>query len=167
MTTCRRWCAWLAVCLTLCEAAPSQGGEPVRHDASTEAPAYRATLSDVMGALIQPRHIRLWLAGKTGDWALAAYEAQVLGGAFGRVAAAFPAYHGQAMTELVATFLTPGLVDVQAAISAHDAARFVAAYQTLTTGCGACHVATGHAAIVIKVPGDGAMPDQAFGAAQE
>ncbi|HEY1413286.1 MAG TPA: hypothetical protein VGF36_14160, partial [Rhodopila sp.] len=46
-----------------------------------EPPVYRPVTSDLMNAFIQPRHIKLWLAGKAQNWEYAEYERHNLGGA--------------------------------------------------------------------------------------
>jgi hypothetical protein len=134
--------------------------------AKTEAaPAYVPVTSDIMNAYIQPRHIKLWLAGKSQNWALADYENHNIGGALARMAKAIPEYKGTANTTLIAAFATPQIAAVAAAIKAKDETAFVKAYDDLSTGCSGCHQATGHDMVKIKVPDSDAFPDQAFTAA--
>src|SRR5258708_12052174 len=54
--------------------------------------AYRPSLNDLMTATIQPRHIKLGLAGQEQNWPYAAYELGNLRGAFNRTAQAWPTY---------------------------------------------------------------------------
>jgi hypothetical protein len=131
--------------------------------AKTEAaPAYAPVTSDIMNAYIQPRHIKLWLAGKSQNWELADYENHNIGGALARMAKAIPDYKGSATTDLIAAFATPQIAAVAAAIKAKDEPAFVKAYADLTTGCSGCHQATAHELVKIKVPDSDAFPDQAF-----
>ncbi len=127
-----------------------------------EPPVYRPVTSDLMNAVIQPRHIKLWLAGKNADWEYAEYERHNIGGALARIAAAIPVYKGQQMADMIAVFATPQLTDLAVAIKAKDTAAFGVAYQALTTGCNQCHQATNHAMVVLKTPDGDSFPDQDF-----
>jgi len=49
--------------------------------AEATPPTYLPVTSDLMNAIIQPRHIKLWLAGRTQNWTLAEYERHNLQGA--------------------------------------------------------------------------------------
>ena len=60
-------------------AAPQAASSPT-------AAQYLPSISDMMIATIQPRHERLWRAGREGNWEFAAYELGNLHGAFERVA---------------------------------------------------------------------------------
>jgi hypothetical protein len=134
--------------------------------AATQAatpPAYRLVISDLMSSIIQPRHIKLWLAGKARNWPLAEYERHNLQGAFNRMAVAIPDYNGTKLTDMLDAFTKQPFDDLTAAIKAQDEARFAKAYGELTDGCNSCHQSTDHAMVVIKVPEAAAFPDQTFG----
>ncbi len=130
---------------------------------TAETPVYRPTMDDLMHSVIQPRHIKLWLAGKERNWALADYERHNIGGAFARTATALPTTQDMPTADLIATFITPQLADLDTAIKAKDETAFVTAYGALTTGCNGCHQATGHEMVVIKTPDGNSFPDQDFG----
>jgi hypothetical protein len=139
--------------------------EPSTSAAQEPRPAssvYTPVMSDLMNAYIQPRHIKLWLAGKSQNWALADYENHNIGGALARMAKAIPDYHGAATPDLIAAFATPQIAAVSAAIKSKNEAAFVEAYGALTTGCSGCHQATEHDMVVMKVPDSAAFPDQSF-----
>ncbi|HLZ68014.1 MAG TPA: hypothetical protein VKQ29_17450 [Aliidongia sp.] len=125
-------------------------------------PDYRLVTSDLMNAVIQPRHIKLWLAGKARNWALAEYERHNLQGAFNRMAVAIPDYKGTRMTDMLDAFTKLPFDDLAAAIKAKDDAQFAQAYGELTDGCNSCHQSADHAMAVIKVPDAAAFPDQEF-----
>ena len=127
-----------------------------------EPPAYRLTISDLMTAVIQPRHIKLWLAGQAADWAYAEYETGNLGGAFGRLAEAVPTYRDLATADMLSAFTKPQLAALESAVKAKDQRAFVSAYEGLTLGCNQCHEATGHPTVVIQTPGSSSFPDQVF-----
>ncbi len=159
----RYGCLALAAGLAV-TAATGLSAEPSSPDAAkASAPSvYRPVTSDLMNAVIQPRHIKLWLAGKSGDWEYAEYERHNIGGALARIAAAIPIYKGQPMESLNAAFATPALSALETAIKQKDAAAFEKAYGDLTTGCNQCHQATNHPMVVIKVPNGNPLPDQDF-----
>jgi hypothetical protein len=127
-----------------------------------EPPTYRPVTSDLMTAFIQPRHIKLWLAGVAKNWDYAEYERNNIGGALARLATAVPTYQGQNMKALVAAFATPQLAALQEAIKAKDETAFAQAYDELTIGCNQCHQATGHAMVVMQTPHQDDFPDQVF-----
>jgi hypothetical protein len=129
---------------------------------TNDTSAYVPVTSDLMNAVIQPRHNKLWLAGKSQNWAFADYERHNLGGALARMAAAIPSYKGTSNPDLIAAFATPYLADLDTAIKGKNETAFVEAYRALTVGCNGCHQATGHEMVVIKVPDSNPFPDQDF-----
>ncbi len=128
----------------------------------TDQAVYRPVTSDLMNAVIQPRHIKLWLAGKAGNWAFADYERHNIGGALARMAKAIPMYKETSNADLIAAFATPQLTALDTAIKHKDEAAFQRAYGDLTAGCNGCHQTTGHEMVAIKVPDGNAFPDQDF-----
>jgi hypothetical protein len=126
------------------------------------ASVYRPLTSDLMNDIIQPRHIKLWLAGKSENWEFADYERHNIGGALARMAAAIPTYEGTSTAALIAAFATPQLAALDTAIKAKNEAQFVSAYAGLTAGCNGCHQTTGHQMVVIKTPDSNPFPDQDF-----
>jgi hypothetical protein len=124
--------------------------------------AYLPSLSDLMTTTIQPRHIKLGLAGQEKNWPHAAYELGNLKGAFGRAGHAWPIYRTTNMAELIEATIKAPMDDVAAAIKAADAGKFNAAYQELTETCNACHQSTDHGLIVIRIPKASPYPDQDF-----
>jgi hypothetical protein len=128
----------------------------------TTPPDYRLVTSDLMNAVIQPRHIKLWLAGKARNWTYAEYERHNLQGAFNRLAIAIPDYKGTRTTDMLDAFTKQPFDDLEAAIKAKDETQFAKAYGELTVGCNSCHHSADHAMAVIKVPDAAAFPDQEF-----
>ena len=140
-------------------AAPGTSGTVPQ---SAEQSIYRPTISDLMNSVIQPRHIKLWLAAKAQDWPLAEYERHNINGAFSRIAAAIPTDKGVRVPDLIDAFVAPHLSALGKAIKARDPNGFVAAYGALTQGCNGCHQATGHPMVVIEVPAGDVYGDQDF-----
>ena len=134
-------------------AAAPQGAAP---------PAYRPSLNDLMTATIQPRHIKLGLAGQEQNWPYAAYELGNLKGAFNRTAQAWPTYRTTDMADLIQATIKAPMDAVAAAIKAADPQQFNEAYEQLTGTCNACHQSTDNSLVVIQVPKRSPFPDQDF-----
>ncbi len=150
--------AALMACVGLAAVGARSAAEPAA------PPSYRPVTSDLMNTIVQPRHIKLWLAGSGGDWEYAEYERHNIGGALARIATAIPDYKGRSMADLIEAFATPQLADLEIAIKAKDPAAFGTAYEALTLGCNQCHQATNHAYVVIKRPSSDPFADQGFSA---
>jgi hypothetical protein len=103
---------------------------------------YRPPLGDIMGK-IQLRHIKLWFAGKAGNWELAA-----------------DLYRGIPV-ELVTNTADP-IRAIREAIEAKDSAAFAKGYGELTLACNACHQGIGRSFIVIQKPTASPFTDQSI-----
>jgi hypothetical protein len=130
--------------------------------AATAAPDYHPSLGDLMTMAIQPRHIKLGLAGQERNWPYAQYELSELRNAFARVARTIPVYRTIDMAAVIGALTTDPLKAVEQAIHDQDAQQFKVAYAGLTTACNACHLSQDHAAVVIRVPTANPYPDQDF-----
>src|SRR6185312_1655527 len=62
--------------------------------APSAAEPYRPGLGDLMTMTVQPRHIKLALAGRESNWLYAKYELHELQEAFERVSRVWPRYKG-------------------------------------------------------------------------
>jgi hypothetical protein len=130
--------------------------------ARAQQPAFHPGLGDLMTAFVQPRHIKLGLAGNEKNWPYAAYELSELRETFDDVAAIVPKYRDSSVPDLIAATVRQPLAAIDRAIKAKDANRFTAAYGQLTASCNACHQSTGHPMIVIQPSMGTAFPDQDF-----
>jgi hypothetical protein len=117
---------------------------------------YRPPLGDMMSA-IQARHIKLWFAGKFGNWDLAAYEVGEIRASLENAA---NLYRG-IPAELVTNTADP-IETIRDGIEAKDSAKFAKAYGDLTAACNACHSGIGRGFIVIRVPTISPFTDQSF-----
>ena len=143
--------------------AAAAGSARAEGAASGPAPAvYMPSFGDLMTMAVQPRHIKLGLAGQARNWAYATYELNELRNAFARIARTIPIYRTANTAQLFAAMTQAPLTAVSSAISAHDAGKFRTAYAQLTAACNACHVSLDHAAIIIRAPSRVAFPDQRF-----
>ena len=149
---------------SIAAAGIAAAGDPATSSAAASpAPApYAPSFGDLMTMAVQPRHTKLGLAGEARNWTYATYELSELRNAFARISRTIPVYRTASTTELFAAMTQTSLADVSAALTAHDAAKFRAAYAELTAACNACHVRLDHAAIVIRAPSRGVFPDQRF-----
>ena len=123
---------------------------------------YALTMGDMMNTLIQPRHAKLGLAGHAQNWALAGYALVEIRQSFAGITKAQPRFRGLPVGELVDAALSQPLNAVDAAIKQQDPKKFAAAYDQLTQGCNACHVAVDHPYVVIKAPDASGFPNQEF-----
>ena len=126
------------------------------------APAYRPGLGDLMTMTVQPRHLKLGLAGQEKNWAFAAYELHELEESFERVARAWPKWRQVEIAETIKATTTAPLEAVELAIKAKDAARFAETYARLTETCNACHQSANVGMIVIQVPKSSPFANQDF-----
>jgi hypothetical protein len=123
---------------------------------------YVMTMGDMMNTLIQPRHVKLALAGHAENWTLAAYAAAEIRQAFAGIAKAQPKFAGMPVGELVDVAMVPPLNALDTAIKQQDTQKFAAAYDQLTQGCNACHMELNHPYVVIRTPDASAFPNQDF-----
>jgi hypothetical protein len=129
---------------------------------TTVPPDYHPSMGDLMTMVVQPRHIKLGLAGKQQNWVYAKYELSELRNAFARIARAIPQYQSIDTAALTTAIMQAPLNTLEQAIDANSATQFTAAYAQLTQACNACHRDRNHAAIVITVPDAAMFPDQDF-----
>ncbi|HLH98860.1 MAG TPA: cytochrome family protein [Xanthobacteraceae bacterium] len=137
------------------EGAPAAGGGP----AVTE---FKPSMSDLMNMLVQPRHIKLYYAGKSQNWTLAAFEVGELKNALARVGRTIPVYRKMSVDTAVTSIIADKIKALDAAIKAKDEAQFMTAYGETTQACNACHQGLDHPFVKIKVPAEDFYPDQEF-----
>jgi len=106
-------------------------------------------------AATQLRHIKLWFAGKLGNWKLAAYELDLIASDLEEVAKRMPA--GVAAGDTAAQ-----ITSLRTAIASKEVSAFNKAYSDLTNGCNACHRAAGRGFISVQVPVASPFTDQDF-----
>ena len=135
----------LPVLLALPEAARAQQPTVERSD---------APLAEQMTAT-QFRHIKLWFAGKLGNWKLAAYELDQLAYSLDEAAKRTPAAAaaGDGAAQVAA---------LRGAIDGKDLPAFTKAYSELTNACNACHRAAGRGFISVQMPAVSPFTDQDF-----
>jgi hypothetical protein len=111
-------------------------------------------LGEIM-TLQQLRHIKLWFAGRAGNWALADYEMGELGEGFDDVNKLLG---GDTVDKMVGDPIKA----LQKAIDDKNRAAFTSAFDKLSAGCNNCHRTLDHGFIVIQRPALLPYSDQAF-----
>lgn len=127
------------------DASPQQG-------AAHEPPAPQ--ISEIMTQQ-QKRHIKLWFAGRAGNWPLADYEIDQLKDGFGDL-------NEQLGGNTVEKAVGPALAALEKAVEGKDRTAFTSAFDHLTAGCNSCHRTLDHAFIVIQRPLSLPYTDQSF-----
>ena len=102
-------------------------------------------LGEIM-TLQQLRHIKLWFAGRAGNWPLADYEMGELGEGFDNVTKFLGG------DTVVDKAVGGAMKDLQKSIEDKNSAAFTAAFDRLTAGCNSCHHTLDHAFIAIQRP---------------
>ena len=104
---------------------------------------------------LQIRHARLWQAGEAQNWMLAQFQLAELRESFSGIVETngeHAALQPQRLAEVMPAMTDPAIAQLQAAIDAHDKAKFEAGYDALSAGCNACHAAADHGFLVIQRP---------------
>ena len=105
---------------------------------------YQPGLGEIM-ALQQMRHIKLWFAGRAGNWPLADYE-------MGELKEGFNDVQKLLGGDIVEQHVGAPITALEKAIDGKDGPAFTAAFDKLGAGCNACHHTLDHAFIVIVRP---------------
>ena len=127
-------------------------------DASTQPGAanepYEPSIGDIM-VFQQTRHIKLWFAGRAGNWPLADYEIDKLKEGFGDV-------NKQIGGDTVEKAVGSPIAALEKAVEAKDREAFTRAFDQLSAGCNSCHRTLDHAFIAIQRPALLPYSDQSF-----
>ncbi|MBI5129330.1 MAG: hypothetical protein HZA66_07795 [Rhodopseudomonas palustris] len=113
-------------------------------------------LADLMEAA-QARHIKLWFAGITGNWKLAAYQNRQIKTRLQDAAALY-----QSLPVDDVTTMAKPIAALATAIAAEDSKAFVKAYGELTAGCNSCHREVKLGFVELKTPAVNPFSDQIF-----
>ncbi|TDW96732.1 hypothetical protein [Dinghuibacter silviterrae] len=109
--------------------------------------AYAPGLGEFMMG-IQEHHAKLWFAGTSGNWKLAAFETGEIKETLDDVRKYCT--DRPEITQL--PMIDPALDSVNAAIGRQHVAGFKSAFVLLTSTCNNCHLATKHEFNVIQIP---------------
>jgi hypothetical protein len=120
-----------------------------------------------MTMTVQPRHIKLALAGREKNWAYAAYELHQLEESFDRVLRYWPQWRKNPIADMMNATTKEPMTMLAQAIKNVDFVGFNKAYKQLTDSCNACHQATNVGVNVIIVPDTSTFPNQDFRPAKQ
>jgi hypothetical protein len=149
--------------LSLCALATAVStGVLAQGDPPAPAPSYRPGLADLMTMTVQPRPLKLGLAGQEKNWAFAAYEIHELEESLEQVGRIWPKWRQVEIAETIQATIAPSLEAVEQAIKTKDAARFTETYARLTETCNACHQSANVGMVVIQVPKGSPFANQDF-----
>jgi hypothetical protein len=141
---------------------PAAAQQPTNVAETKSAAPYHLGLGELMTAFVQPRHIKLGLAGKEQNWPYASFELGELTEAFDDIAELAPKHDNLPIPEMIASTIKQPMEALEAAIKATDTAAYTKAYADLTASCNTCHQSANHPEIVIQVPTVSSFPDQDF-----
>jgi hypothetical protein len=150
--------ALAASAVEIAQSAPAPGG-------GLQVLDFKPGFDDLMTMMVQPRHIKLYVAGQQKNWELAAFELGELRASLRRIGQTIPRYRTYPVDSSVASIFAPKIQAMDAAIKSADSAAFATAYADLTAACNTCHQAMEHPFLVIKVPSPSAAAafiDQEF-----
>jgi hypothetical protein len=150
----------LAVFAFVAAVAPLSVGAQTK--SSDAPPSYRPGLGDLMTTTVQPRHIKLGIAGREKNWVYAAYELHQLDEAFERLSIIWPQWRQVEIVEMIETLIRQPMYDLGQAIRLKDESKYAEAYGQLTEACNSCHVGARQVPIVIQEPKESMFPDQDF-----
>ncbi len=142
---------------------PAPAPQPPQRGPASSQLNYVPGIGDMMNTLVQPRHVKLWLAGHEKNWELAAYAYKEMQQALSTVGTVQPKFRNLTVPEMIDSMTGEAMRGLQSAIDARDPKKFADAFDGLTDGCNSCHTALNHGFIVIKVPEASAFPNQEFG----
>jgi hypothetical protein len=117
---------------------------------------YVPRLADIMST-VQLRHMKLWFAGGSPNWDLAAFELLRLKDSLVEAASLYP--------DIPVTSVTTMAKPIQAvadAIGAKDTRMFASTFGELTVACNTCHQSVGRGFVVMRVPTASPFSDQVF-----
>ncbi len=126
------------------------------------APIYRPGLGDLMTMTVQPRHLKVGLAGQEQNWAYAAYELHELQESFDRVARVWPKWRQVEIADTIKATIEAPMDAVAQAIKAKDPGKFTDSYGQLTATCNACHQSANVGLVVIQIPKSSPFANQDF-----
>jgi hypothetical protein len=123
--------------------------------------SYQPGLGEFMMAT-QLRHAKLWFAGKSNNWPLAAYEVDEIKEGLEDAAKYHANNDGVPVAELIKAIIDPRLEQLEKAIEGKSSTQFAAAFDELTNGCNSCHAKAGKGFIRVQRPTAPPVSNQNF-----
>jgi hypothetical protein len=157
MSSRRQTVACLAMTVSIAMTPFAAGGQ-----AGPAAPPYRPGIGDLMTMTVQPRHLKIGLAGQERNWPFVEYEIHELEEALERVAKLWPKWREIDIAGLIEGSMKQPIEALEEAAKAKDATRFNDAYARVTAACNACHQSSNVGMIVIRAPTSSPFTNQDF-----
>jgi len=123
--------------------------------------SYEPGLGEFMTAT-QLRHAKLWFAGKQNNWDLAAHEIDEIKEGLEDAARLHPSFDGVPVAEMIKTIIVPRIAELEKAVKAKSSAKFMVAFDELTSGCNSCHAGANKPFIRIQRPTESPTTNQNF-----
>jgi hypothetical protein len=123
--------------------------------------SYEPGLGEFMTAT-QLRHAKLWFAGKQNNWDLAAYEIDEIKEGLEDAARLHPSFDGVPVAEMIKTIIVPRIAELEKGVRAKSSAKFMVAFDELTSGCNSCHAGANKPFIRIQRPTESPTTNQNF-----
>ena len=147
-----RGAAMLKLTITVAACLLVASGAGAQESASGEG--NEVNIGDIM-AFQQQRHLKLWFAGRAGNWPLADYEIDKLKDGFADIDKLIG---GGTVDNAVGA----PIAALEKAIESKNKDSFLGAFDQLTAGCNSCHRTLDHAFIVIQRPKASPFGNQSF-----
>ncbi|MGB9365984.1 MAG: hypothetical protein WCE79_08220 [Xanthobacteraceae bacterium] len=144
-----------AALLLLPLAAHAQQSEP-----------FKPGLGEIM-TLQQMRHLKLWFAVQSGNWALADYELDELKEGYEDITKYYPTKDDVPTGAMAETVVAKEVAELAKAIEAKNKKNVFSAFDRLTASCNACHQASKKEFIRIQRPAGNPYANQAFAPARK
>ena len=151
----------VAAPLALQTASAQEKAAPSTPAAMPAQEEHGPSLGEIM-TLQQMRHLKLWFAGRSGNWALADYELDELKEGYEDITTYFPTKDDVPTGPMAAAIVEKEVAELNKAIAAKNAKAFVAAFDKLTASCNACHQASKKEFIVVQRPAGNPYANQSF-----
>jgi hypothetical protein len=121
---------------------------------TSSAAGNEPNIGDIM-VFQQERHLKLWFAGRAGNWPLADYEIDKLKDGFDDIDKLMGG-------DTVGKAVGVPIAALEEAVENKDKDSFTRAFDQLTAGCNSCHHTLDHAFIVIQRPTVSPYGNQSF-----
>src|SRR6185369_3424484 len=144
----------------------SASAAPPKNDTSAEIAALKKEIADLKKSayhpelgeqmlILQIRHARLWFAGQSQNWTLAAFELQEIKEAFDAVVeqnADHAIFQPQRLADILPAMTKAPILALRDAIDHGSKAEFEKTFDGLSAACTGCHKAAGTDFLVIQRP---------------
>lgn len=104
---------------------------------------------------LQIRHARLWFAGESGDWVLAAFQVHGLQDGLDNIVETYPEHAalqpGQ-LASILPAMMGSTMKNLRTAVDQKNKIEFERAYDSVSTACSGCHMAAGFTFLQVHRP---------------